>query len=463
MSRIHRRLTVEELEPRIAPSVLWDELVPGSASGGGICNGTATSYYPAVAIGTDGNPIVAWQENTTTGQSEIYIKRWDPASLTWVRMAGGMLTQDNVSNINGLSQSPAIGVAGDGKPVVVWQDNYPGAFKIYAKRWSGTAWVAMGAGSTAGNGISGAGTAGAPSMAMGADGFPIVAWADSSSGQSEIYVRRWDGASWVELGAGSASGGGISNTSAGSSGDPYVALGPDGNPIVAWHDSFTGGYEIYARRWDPSSASWVEIGTGSASGGGISNNTVNSMRPVVAFDANDNPVVAWQDAYTGSNNEIYVRRWDGTAWAQMGTGSATKGGVSNNTGQSYAPSIVADTNGNPILTWYDVSSGNNEIYALRWASDVSSWVEIGPSSAQAGGISNNIGTSAEPAIVFGANGNPVLAWHDSSNGWDYEIFLRQWNGSCWVEMGGRHQQQRGHLPDSGGRSVGRIPRCGMGG
>jgi PKD repeat protein len=50
------------------------------------------------------------------------------------------------------------------------------------------------------------------------------------------------------VGAGSATGGGISDNS-GDSYFPSVAIAPDGTPYVAWHDNSGGDYEIYVRRW----------------------------------------------------------------------------------------------------------------------------------------------------------------------------------------------------------------------
>jgi hypothetical protein len=76
-----------------------------------------------------------------------------------------------------------------------------------------------------------------------------VAWEDDSGGDREIYVRRWNGSSWEEVGSGSASGGGISD-SGGYSYDPSLAVA-DGTPYVAWYDYNGGDYEIYVRRWVP--------------------------------------------------------------------------------------------------------------------------------------------------------------------------------------------------------------------
>jgi hypothetical protein len=84
-------------------------------------------------------------------------------------------------------------------------------------------------------------------------------------------------AGWSEVGVGSASGGGISNNN-GISSDPSMVIAPDGTPYVAWSDESSGAWQIYVRRWDASS--WAEVGSGSATGGGISDNTGESSSPV---------------------------------------------------------------------------------------------------------------------------------------------------------------------------------------
>lgn len=123
---------------------------------------------------------------------------------------------------------------------------------------SNAGWSEMGAGSASGSGVSQTGLAGAPSLAIGPDGVPVIGWRDGSGppsrisndadDASEIYVKRWSGSKWVEMGAGSASGGGISQNN-GVSGDPSLAIGPDGVPVVAWQDNSGGNREIYARRY----------------------------------------------------------------------------------------------------------------------------------------------------------------------------------------------------------------------
>ena len=61
-------------------------------------------------------------------------------------------------------------------------------------------------------------------MVLDGDGRPVVAWEDDTSGNREIYVRRFDGERWVAI-HGSAGGGGVSNSAA-----------PSRNPSLAYHD-----------------------------------------------------------------------------------------------------------------------------------------------------------------------------------------------------------------------------------
>ncbi|MEW6355384.1 MAG: hypothetical protein AB1696_03585 [Planctomycetota bacterium] len=307
---------------------------------------------------------------------------------------------------------------------------------------AGDCWTEMGKGSATGGGISDTPTKSVePAMAIGPDGKPVVAWQEYDIGTFcyQIYVRRWDGASWVEMGSGSASGDGISNNSKTDAASPCIAIGRDGNPIVAWHDGSlwekgdpSSTEEIYVRRWD--GAEWVEMGVESASGGGISKNEWQSLYPSIALDHDDNPIVAWQDQYNTGNgliNQIYVRRWDGEAWVEVGANSCRESGISNTVDPSRHPAITVAGDGNPVVTWEKVQPNANnlpDIYVRKW--DGNAWAEMGVHSASGGGLSCSKAWSAEPTITTGADGNPIIAWTENA-----KIYLTRWDGWGWTDMG----------------------------
>lgn len=339
----------------------WEALA-GSATGGGVSATDGASLYPSLAVNSSGNPFVAWEDDTG-GDIEIYLKYWDGDS--WEELAGSASPPvtpiippvlGGVSAAAGGSFSPSVAVNSSGNPFVAWSQDVGGNFEIYLKYWDGDSWEEL-SGSATGGGISAnAGFSASPSLALNASGNPVVAWEDTTGGNSEIYVKYWDGDSWEEL-SGSASGGGIS-ANGGISILPSLALDASGNPAVAWDDDTDGDNEIYLKRW--TGTSWVELSS-SASGGGVSSNTGFSSEPSLAVDGSGNPVVAWFDD-TGGNSEIYLKRWTGSAWEEL-ENSATAGGISANPGFSTIPSLALNASGNPVVAWEDDTFGNLEIYA----------------------------------------------------------------------------------------------------
>lgn len=396
-----------------------------SATGGGISNNKGWSFLPSLALDRAGNPTVAWQDSSPD-RFQIYIRKWDPAGGgSWVEVGAGSASGGGISNSAKKAGNPALVCDSAGNPVVAWVDSgNSGAGEIYIKRWNGFEWTEIGKGSASGGGVSNnEGESVRPSLALDAAGFPVVSWHDNSIGAKkdiwQVYIKRWNGSSWVEVGAASATGGGISNNSGASSTMASLALDGSGSPVVAWQDSSTGNLEICAKRWDENA--WVEAGLGSATGGGISNSKGNSKWPSLAVDPTGAPVVAWHDNSFG-NDQIYIRRFDGKTWAEIGRGSASGGGISNAKGVSRFPSLRLDASGNPVVAWSDNSHGDNEIFVKRW--NGKKWVEIGRHSASGYGVSNNLGDSSFPSLTLDPSGNPVIAWGDFSLNRS-EIYLRR--------------------------------------
>ena len=133
----------------------------------------------------------------------------------------------------------------------------------------------------------------------------LLPWDSGSLSRVALAACPVTAGNWHEVGTDSACAGGISDNS-GFSVDPSVAIAPDGGPYVAWGDNSEGDNEIYVRRWNGSS--WEEVGTGSASGGGISDNWAPSGPPSVAIAPDGRPYVAWDDDSADENCAIYVRR-----------------------------------------------------------------------------------------------------------------------------------------------------------
>jgi hypothetical protein len=81
----------------------------------------------------------------------------------------------------------------------------------------------------------------------------------------------------------------------------------------------------------------------------------------MAFDLNGNPVVTWTE-FDGTSNNVYVKRWTGTAWEQVGNSFLDV----NTNRDAYAPSIALGSSGNPVVAWSETDGTSNNIYVKRF-------------------------------------------------------------------------------------------------
>lgn len=400
----------------------------------------AAMYYGALVFDAAGRSMeldARWERNAIalTVPAEFMSRATYPVTVDpWVEVGTGSASGGGLSDIALNNSFPSVAVDGLGDPVVAWVAT-PGSGigEVYVKRWDGAAWVEVGAGSASGEGISvGGGSAGEAVIAVDSTGFPVVAWSNDAS---EIYARRWNGTAWAELGTDSAQGGGISNTPASTSSNVSIAVDASGGVVVAWQDNQNLNFEVYVRRWNGSV--WSQL-DGSGQGGGVSQTPDSSLDPSITTDGFGNPIVAWVEWEGLSDTEIYVRRWTGSSWAPLG-GSAQSGGVSDNLAPSEWPSLAANASGEVILAWNDNSDTEPEVYVRRWTG--STWEEMGQDSARNGGVSGNSTFNVCPSLALDPLGRPVVAWYHALSGGG--IHARRWNGSAWVEIGARSAQDQG--------------------
>ena len=219
-----------------------------------------------------------------------------------------------------------------------------------------------------------------------------------------------------------------------------MALDRKGYPLVAWDEQ---GENIKLLRWN--GADWVGLGD-SASGNGISQNAKKSSEnPRVVLDAHDNPAIVWQESSSKDNTEIFLKRWNGSAWAEVGT-SASVGGTSHTPNPSVNPVLVLDKNGNPFVAWNELAESNlmditlfghpirkariYGIYLRYW--DGKNWSELAGSASKKGVLEAKTDLDW-PALALDSQSRPFLAC--SVNVGDViqsEIYLAKWNGQSWA-------------------------------
>ena len=114
---------------------------------------------------------------------------------------------------------------------------------------------------------------------------------------------------------------------------------------------------------------WQEVGPGSASGGGISNTTTHSTNPETAIAPDGTPYVVWDnfEGYPSTDHRIYIRRWNGSHWEEAGLGSASGMGISGTTA-ARDPSLAVSIDGTVYAAWRDHNFDGSflEIYARQY-------------------------------------------------------------------------------------------------
>jgi hypothetical protein len=363
-------------------------------------------------------------------------------ALTWQAL-GESAGEGGLSDNSSASIRPVVVADDFGRPYVAWQDDANGNVEIYLLFWDGSEWQELD-GSASGGGISNnAGTSRRPAIAMDEYNRPYVAWEDDSSGNWQIYVKRWNGTSWQSLGP--TSGGGASNSAFSAS---MVSLSVSdlfwNGDNVRWKYGIYIAYQgriaandpwdIYVKKFDEPSGKW-EIEGDATLEGGISKSSGNSRAPSI-FAFGDSPHVTWHDDTFGAN-EVYYRFLAGTKWVGTGGSQFADNISSTSLGDSINSKIVVILENDDVkkyVAWSDDKNGNQEIYLKMWywSNNNKEWEEVG-GSASGGGISDNAGDSSQPALAIGKDRRPHIAWQDDSSG-NTEIYARYWNGSSWVEQ-----------------------------
>lgn len=403
----------------------WVELGSGSATDGGISRNTVESYRPAAVVAADGSLFVAWGD-WSDGDAEIYVRRW--RNDTWEEAGSGSASGGGVSNTDGDSRQPELAAAPDGSVYLAWTEYTAWDSEIYVRRWNGSAWVEVGSGSASGSGVSSnLLDSEQPTIAVHPAGPILLAWQDRGGFDWDVYVRAFVNGRWEEVGAGSAGGEGVSRNGRDST-RPSIVVSAAGRPVVGWVDASDGDTDVYVRQFD--GAAWVALGTDSAGGDGISPGDGHSRLRHMAAAPDGSIYAAWAEELKDGHDDngiyqVYVRRWNGTSWAEVGRDSASGRGISNTKGQVQQVAMTLGPGGKPYVAWADGSDGDEEVYIRRWNGQ--SWEEIGEGSAGKGGVSDNRGSSMQPYPAVDSAGRVYLAWQDSSDG-DPDIYVRASEG-----------------------------------
>ena len=360
----------------------WGELA-GSASDGGLSSSPGQAVESSVVAGASGQ-YIAWADSRD-GQYAIYVA--EHTASGWQQLAGS--AQDGgISDSVGAARRPSIALNAAGEPVVAYTVFNGSVSDIDVAQFDPTAnggaggWTALGSAL----GISGTGTADDAVITETAAG-PVVAWLDTASGAANVFVKEFVGGVWTSLGAGAASGSGVSGSATSVRG---LTLASDGtNVAVGWAQTVHALQQIYVLQYI--SGAWSQL-AGSATGNGISNSSGRATAPSLAYFGGALFAV-WQDDRSGVS-QIDAAQFSGAAWTPVGSGT-----VSVSQGPATQPALAAN-GGQLYLAWIDNEfpgdpANADAVYAERWNGAAFASQVFG--DAQDGGIADRLGVDQAAA------------------------------------------------------------------
>ena len=290
---------------------------------------TSTFNYRINSLATNASGNIYATGSFTNDSGNNYVAKWNGSS--WVKLGG----------INGYTfNSPTTDASGN-VYVAVGFTNV--STKQYVAKWNGSSWQELGgANSSTFNGN-------IFSLSTDARG-NVYATGGFTNASGNNYVAKWNGSSWQELGG--------TNSSTFNNTINSLIADAKGNVFAGGH--FTNSnYKHYVAKWDGSS--WQELG-------GNNSSTFNSTIYSLTTDTSGNIFAA--GSFTNNSNYNYVAKWNGSNWQVLGKSNSF---VSYNL-STYIASLATEASGNVYAAGYFANSSRN-IYVAKW--DGSNWSEVG--------------------------------------------------------------------------------------
>ena len=180
--------------------------------------------------------------------------------------------------------------------------------------------------------------------------------------------------------------------------------GKDGEVWTAWVSYYDKQNDVVVRRFDGSR--WEAAQTVTPRRGDV-------FLVRMGRDKSGRPWVIWSEQVSG-NWDLYGRSFDGKVWSGVQR-------ITEQEGPDIYHRVATDSHGNLWVVWQSGARGQFDILARKF--DGSSW-------AEAIAIGDSPANDWEPAIATDTAGNVYVGWDTYDKG-DYDIRMRRFDGSAW--------------------------------
>ncbi len=324
----------------------------------------AQADYGTIAIDSSGTPYVAYLDESTPLYQATVMKY---NGTNWVPVGRPGFTAGQV-------QYTSITIDRSGVPYVAYMDVNTANFRASVMKFADTGWVVVGD-----TGFSQQ-QASFTSIAIDTTGKAIcVAYLDDFGCLGLPTVMKYNGTSWVNVGAPRFDTANVA----------YLSLAISGGvPYVAFPDGYDTQKATVMKFVD---TSWVPVGSRgfSAQGVGMVSLAMNNDTPYVAFTDNAN------------SRKATVMKYNGSSWINVGMAGFSAGEADNIT-------IAIDKNGTPYVIFEDATTAHLGATVMKY--NGSSWVTVGTPGFTTGLDAQNT------TIAIDKSGNPYVCFQQFPGG-----------------------------------------------
>jgi hypothetical protein len=377
-----------------AQRISWDGIVLWTANGIAICSDPSSKDVPQITSDGTGGAIIAWSD-ARNGLGNIYAQRINANGVVQWTVDGIRVC----AQIQGQG-SPELISDGSGGAIITWRDLRNGSsYVIYAQRINASGniqWPAEGVAMRTPNTSSDE----LPQIISDENGGAIIAWHQWTgvypAGSLDIYVQQVNSNGIIGWGSD-----GLALTALPSN-QYRLQLISDGShgAIIVWNDyrNDPSISNLYAQKVNASGAiQWALNGVAVAPG------TINQINQKLLKDGSGGAYITWQsDDYPMVYVQI-INSGGVLQWASAGVKIAASG-------NAYGPEIATDGGTGAIITWYDFSTGDGDIYAqhINLAGTV-----LWPVNGAV--VCTDPLSQRSPVLTENGSGGAIITWWDLRN------------------------------------------------
>ena len=253
-----------------------------------------------------------------------------------------------------------------------------------------------------------------PSITIGQDGLPIVAFQDATS-NGTLKILKCGTMNCIPSGSATNTIQHIESNSSGSGFTPSIAIGQDGLPVVAYQDR-TGAGTLKILKCG--TINCIPSGSATNTIQHIEADTLNGYNPSIAIGQDGLPVVAYQDL-TGFNYTLKILKCGTINCIPSGSATNTIQHIEADASNGWTPSIAIGQDGLPVVAFQDRTNVSSmALKVLRCGT--SNCVPSGSATNTiqtigTGGNGTSEGYGHNPSVVIGQDGLPIVVFQDSTN------------------------------------------------